>query len=909
MTDQWQPGKLYAPGDIVQPRITDAIAQSQMDNANFESGDTGWDTGDNWSIVEENPYQGTWAAKFVAGLLMAVGNGDDTDSLAKSTDGVNWVTSDLLDGVYFPGSTEKITVAPSLGKWFVFRRVGGAGFGLVSSNSGASWSVIVPTGDMTGQSCNAIYWAEEIGVLFYGKSDGNIFTSPDGVAWTQRADIGGTVWGFAYSPTLDLTVALTGAASWWSDNDGATWTVGTGDANASIVLVWCSGMSKFIGVRNTDTDVFISTDGKVWTEHVNVLPLGALGQQRGLAYSPLLDRVATVNTTLPIEPAFSDDGINWTLSTTKVNLDWVSITWDARNALFVMCENAGADSSFCTSPNGVTWTERTVSYTGSGVSGWSDIDWGAIAITTRDPLTNDARLAVTPGQQVSAQAFADITGAYSAHVGISWYDSGGTLIKTDWTDNPVTLTGAYRRVSASGFAPDNAATASVQVAVLGAGTVVYFDNVTISHTNPVTISLLLFKATQAAPGFSDSFEPTWPTVVGNTVVDNEVTWEGVPANRVQWQAFPILVSGSSEPTFPAFVGAEVADNTISWVADTRRILDRNCPNTKTVAITASKIFSGDADIIAYSATINPMDWSTENDAGYIPFGLNTYGSQDVSALALYRSNLVAFNSKGFQMWQVDEDPANFAILDAVPIGIPPSADKSLQPVMNDLVFLTEVGIRSMGIAGASTNLQAGDFGKQIDPLVKVKLAAGEVPISLYYPGAGQYWLIFGAEAFVLTMNGGKSDMSWSRYVFPSDIDDWTILNEDLLLRSGDKIWRLDDAAERDDQVGDPANSGTAFVGRIWWPYLDFGRFGGDKQMIGFDLVATGAVTVTFGYDQTNDAIATAAYVLAAGDTLPGTIVPMPITGPSFQLRLEFSADQNVPWEWSGAILYVEDIGT
>jgi hypothetical protein len=445
--------------------------------------------------------------------------------------------------------------------------------------------------------------------------------------------------------------------------------------------------------------------------------------------------------------------------------------------------------------------------------------------------------------------------------------------------------------------------------VTGAGESVFFDNATISHTDPVGISQLLFKATQADPGFSDSFEPTWPTVVGNTVVDNEVTWEGVPANRVQWQAFPILVSGSSEPTFPAAIGAEVADNTISWVADTRRVEDPNCPNTKAVAITASKIFAGDGDIIAYSATINPLDWTTANDAGYIPFGLNTHGSQDVSALGLYRSNLVAFNSKGFQMWQVDEDPANFAILDAIAVGVPTSAVKSLQPVSNDLVFLTEVGIRSMGIAGASTNLQAGDFGKQIDPLVKAKLTAGEVPISLYYPGAGQYWLIFGAEAFVLTMNGGKRDMSWSRYVFPSDIDDWTILDEDLMLRSGDKIWRLDDAAERDDQVGDPASSGTAFVGRIWWPYLDFGRFGGDKQMIGFDLVATGAVTVTFGYDQTNDAIATDAYLLAAGDTLPGTIVPMPITGPSFQLRLEFTADQSTPWEWSGAILYLEDIGT
>lgn len=904
MTEQWQPGKLYAPGDIVQPRITSAITQSQMDNPTFEGGDTGWDTGDNWSIVEESPYQGTWAAKFAAGLLMAIGGGDDEDSFAKSTDGINWVTGDVDLGVFGPGSDQKIALAHSLGKWITFREVGGSAFAYETSNNGASWSEIIPTG-ITGESCNALKWVDELGLFFYGKGDGTVFTSPDGQAWTQRLDTGSTVWAFDYSPTLDIVVCTSGSKMYWSDDAGVTWTEGT--QFASMDIIWCSGFGLFVAAINASSDVRTSADGKVWTLHEDVLPTGVFGGQRYFAYSPTLNRLCTSNSALPTSPAFSDDGSTFTKATTRVNLNFSRIVWDARNSQFVMCETGGTDSSFATSPNGVTWTERTVTY--NGVSGWEDMDSGTSALLTRDVLTNDARLDVTPGQQITGHAFAKVIGDYSAHVGVAWFDSGDTLLSTSWTANPLTLAGAYARVSASGLAPNNAATCTVVIGVLGSGDSVFFDNATISHTNPITLSLLLFKATQDDPGFSDSFEPTWPTVVGNTVVDNEVIWEGVPANRVQWQAFPILVSGSSEPTFPAFVGGEVADNTISWVADTRRILDRNCPNTKTVAITASKIFSGDADIIAYSATINPMDWSTENDAGYIPFGLNTYGSQDVSALALYRSNLVAFNSKGFQMWQVDEDPANFAILDAVPIGIPPSADKSLQPVMNDLVFLTEVGIRSMGIAGASTNLQAGDFGKQVDPLVQVKLAAGEVPISLYYPGAGQYWLIFGAEAFVLTMNGGKRDMSWSRYVFPSDIDGWTILNEDLLLRSGDKIWRLDDAAERDDQVGEPAESGTAFVGRIWWPYLDFGRFGGDKQMIGFDLVATGEVTVTFGYDQTNDAIATEAYVLAAGDTLPGTIVPMPITGPSFQLRLEFSADQNVPWEWSGAILYVEDIGT
>jgi len=909
MTDQWQPGKLYAPGDIVQPRITNPITQSAMSNATFEAGDTGWDTASaTWEILQSDAYAGTWAARYSAGLIMAIsGGGGFTDNVGVSSNGgLSWTITDTDFGASSPpwgylNSGPHIMHNPATGTWYASDLLI-TGVLYESNDSGANWAVTEPqTGGMTSTRFSDFHPA--LGKFIAGEHQ-KLWESTDAKAWTQIATIDTTPASSAYDPTGNILLVdgATGSFVNYSDDGGVTWSK-KATPFAATQVDWFDGLGLFTVQLNAGGSMATSPDGVNWTTGGAMNQLGKWGT---MTYIPSLDRLVHVGFT---GAEYSDDdGATWVNAAVDGGVNFHNVEFDAKSGNCIASANiAGADTNVWTSPDGDTWTERTV---GTHAAYFQDMKFGAsVALRDSSYMENDARLAVTPGQLVSGQAFAKISGNYSAHVGIGWYNSGGSLLSISWTDTPVTLAGAYRRVAAAGLAPDLAASCTVIVSVSGSGDEVRFDNATISHTNPVTISALLFKATQADPGYSDSFEPTWPTVVGNTVVDNEVTWEGVPANRVQWQAFPILVSGSSEPTWPATIGGEVADNTISWVADTRRIEDERCPNTKTVAITASKIFSGDADIIAYSATINPMDWTTPNDAGYIPFGLNTYGSQDVSALGLYRSNLVAFNSKGFQMWQVDEDPANFAILDAVPIGIPTSADKSIQPVSNDLVFLTEVGIRSMGIAGASTNLQAGSFGKQIDPLVKVKLDAGEVPISLYYPGAGQYWLIFGDEAFVLTMNGGKGDMSWSRYVFPSDIDDWTILDEDLMLRSGEKIWRVSELAERDDQVGDPASSGTAFVGRIHWPYLDMGRFGGEKQMVGFDLVATGAVTVQFGYDQSDLSKVTDAYVLAAGDTLPGTIVPMPITAPSFQLRLEFTADQSVAWEWQGAIIYIEDIGT
>jgi hypothetical protein len=222
----------------------------------------------------------------------------------------------------------------------------------------------------------------------------------------------------------------------------------------------------------------------------------------------------------------------------------------------------------------------------------------------------------------------------------------------------------------------------------------------------------------------------------------------------------------------------------------------------------SKVFVGDDDIIRFSATVNCLDYTTANDAGYIPFGLNQYGSTSVSALGLYRSNLVGFNSEGFQMWQIDQDPANMAFLDGVPV--PCEYPGTVHPVFNDLCMLTTQGIRNISIAGGSQNIQAGFFGKAVDPLVKDLIAEGLEPFALLYPAAGQYWLVFGEEAIVLTMNGGPKDASWTRYVFPYALTDWAIMDGALFLRTTipadpeteteaqDVVWMVSEDALADD---------------------------------------------------------------------------------------------------------------
>lgn len=548
-------------------------------------------------------------------------------------------------------------------------------------------------------------------------------------------------------------------------------------------------------------------------------------------------------------------------------------------------------------------------------------------------LTNNNAVAVVPGQTINAKGkatFIGVTGAFaSAGVRLYWFDASNVEISYSIgpTINPGKpprkgppgttsgwLNGDWIDITCSGTAPPGAVTAKFAYVATGNGngSGVWLDLASWDYSfadTDATPEGLVFKAVQVAAGFSGAQEPVWPTANGDTVVDNDVTWEATTASRIVWTAAPILVSGAVEPTFPVDPNSTVADNTISWQAMPWTVDDERAPHSKIVAIATSKVFAGDDDIAAFSATVNPLDWSTEDDAGFLPFGLQTYGAESISAFGLYRGNLLIFNAQGFQMWQVGEDPVDHALLDAVPVGS--RYHLAGVPIANDFVFLTDQGIRSIGIAAASTNLQADDFGKAIDslvkPAVKAAVEAGSDPLGLFIPALGQYWLIVQDQAFVMTSNGTSKDaQSWSRYTFPSDIDNWTILDGDLYLRSGDLVWRLDDDAIYDDQIGESGEEGTTgedIEGYVAWPYLDFGQPGRTKSLEAFDLVIEGEVDVQFGYDQSDDTRVTPAYTLT-DDTLPGEPIPMPLSAPSMQLRLTFAPGQT--WSWNMAVLYTSD---
>lgn len=551
--------------------------------------------------------------------------------------------------------------------------------------------------------------------------------------------------------------------------------------------------------------------------------------------------------------------------------------------------------------------------------------------------------AVTPGQNVTASAYLNPNNAgadLTLWIQLNWYDGGDNIISSSGHAQNEQEGGGYRKTSVSATAPVGAAHVRVSIGA-GSGTnsrnAGFADLVNWNLETPATVTNFLFEAVQPVAGSSAGVEPAWPTTLGATVVDNGVTWEAIGTSIITWQAIPLMYSGLVAPTFPTTFGNAVLDpsiyldsngraiaTTMSWVAIDRHISDPKCPQTAPVAIGASHVFAGDNDIVDFCAAVNPTDWSSTNNAGYLPTGLNNYGDNPVAMLALYRSNLVVFNAGGYQMWQIDPDPQNMALLDAQPVGsIWPRAAQS---VSNDLLFLTEVGVRNLGTVGATANMAIGNTGQPIDPLVQAALTSATYdPFSIYYPGRGQYMLIYGPQIFVLTMNGmGKK--TWGRYIFPEVLTDATLNEGYLYFRTiTNKVWQFNVNA-----IGiDDANtviataSNVPFNGLMQWPYIDAGALGLNKMLVGVDLVGEGSCIIQVAFNQSdkstfNDNVnfatstgVTTPYLVTVNDTLPGEPLPIPINAGSYSLILTFTGSSATAnnWSWSAANLYFMDQGS
>lgn len=163
-----------------------------------------------------------------------------------------------------------------------------------------------------------------------------------------------------------------------------------------------------------------------------------------------------------------------------------------------------------------------------------------------------------------------------------------------------------------------------------------------------------------------------------------------------------------------------------------------------------------------------------------------------------------------------------------------------------------------------------------------------------------------STVFVYTMNRLGQVGAWTRYVFPFVVDDYTILGNDLYLRSGDTIHKLDTRRESDEVTTDGTDLAVVpFQWSFQSQWLDLGQLGVTKQLVGFDIVGTGAPSIEFGYNQANGGLFTPPWEIVA-DSVPGQILMMPLFAPSLSVRITYTGDDTSATGFEALNLWFND---
>lgn len=331
---------------------------------------------------------------------------------------------------------------------------------------------------------------------------------------------------------------------------------------------------------------------------------------------------------------------------------------------------------------------------------------------------------------------------------------------------------------------------------------------------------------------------------------------------------------------------------------TTHVADANCPDTKGVVKLASKLFAINGDTVRFCKTGNPRDWSAVNDAGFLPTGLNSRGDRSANALGIYQNKLVVLTRDGAQVWIVDPDPTAMK-LDTIVENVGTSFPRSVANVAGDLYFLSDYGFRSITTLQLTNNLADVDVGSPIDSLVRPETkVAGVFPRAFYFYGTGQYICAIGNQLFVYSISRTAKIAAWSRYFLPNAVDAFAELGQELYIRSGDSVYKLDPTVSTDD--------GLQFEVLLDLPYMDLKTPGQLKRIYGADLVVDGRCEFSIGYDVRNPDAYTAP-VRVKGNTRPGGVIPVEVCGTEFSLR--FRNYDNKPFRLDSVTLYYEVLGS
>lgn len=307
------------------------------------------------------------------GTMYAVGIDSDNPGipvLLRSTDGSvsNWeLLPTGIDTGLFQYVLRDIDYAPGLGDGDGrLLAVGSFSRNIYSDDEGATWTYYTMNTNVGNMNCVA--WSATLGLFAAGSAAGRIVTSPDGITWTQRKNVGVPINDIRWDDSAGQFVAVNSNASQGIidiSSDGITWTQPSDDdldglflPNGSNVVLVADGKYVAISGNGAITPRHVYSDTPTvdnsWTRvegNPNAFYDADYSPTANLWMGTLVANNANFATSSDITGLFSNVANN-----NSDGGNWRTVRYSAVNDKFVFLGSGTAGSNIMTTSDGVNFT-------------------------------------------------------------------------------------------------------------------------------------------------------------------------------------------------------------------------------------------------------------------------------------------------------------------------------------------------------------------------------------------------------------------------------------------------------------------------------------------------------------------------------------------------------------------------
>lgn len=299
-----------------------------------------------------------------------------------------------------------------------------------------------------------------------------------------------------------------------------------------------------------------------------------------------------------------------------------------------------------------------------------------------------------------------------------------------------------------------------------------------------------------------------------------------------------------------------------------------------------------------STEFGPADWTTPEDAGFLPVFANAPGDHTITALGYLQSTpgalnnrqsaLVVFFEDALQVWAVDPNPINHYLTGVIG-GVGTENRKSVANVFGDPVFLSREGFMSLRIAARDGALDSARIGAPIEELTRT-LSGGDITASVWWDSKGLYLCAAGSTVYVWRHDPAGKVQAWSTWELPWPVTAMVDFSSELYLRNDqNQVFRMGDDLATDD--------GTDIEFDLETQFLHLGQPGGYKTFNALMLYQEGGCDLSYRPDPTDPQQEQPVFSLS-GVTRPHEKVPLIAMSDSIALRFQGRG----AWELSGFTL-------